>query len=430
MDGPLIDPAAVGPWRVTTRHTDLHDTRRARTLPIKLYLPDTPAPSGLILFSHGLGGSREGGSAWLGHWASHGYLLLAMQHPGSDCSILRNNSPQSLRSAFKAAMNPEELTHRVDDFRFVLERIGRDASLPDAVNAASAIGLAGHSFGAVTVQLLAGERRAGHPAARPDPRLCAVLALSPSARQPDAPPGLGQRFAHLRLPFMGITGSRDDGMGLSDISAANRELPYRHAPAGLAGPDKYLLVFGGGNHLDFAGQASQVEAGMFAVRREPAAFQGHQGDARSGMNYWSIWSGVSVAAAEAASQAAAEVRISWAALGGNTLAETQAHFGATSLDYVTITFDAGRAWDAAGFLDIMQHEFGHALGLVDMYHDSTNSVIGRYYMVQFTYNLRRFGKKGSKNIKDYDGVAQPSGSRRMGPGGPGGPPPGMFHGPR
>ena len=62
--------------------------------------------------------------------------------------------------------------------------------------------------------------------------------------------------------------------------------------------------------------------------------------------------------------------------------------------------------------------------------NSTNSVIGRYYMVQFNYNLRRFGKKGSRNIKDYDGVESTSGSRRMGPGGPGGPPPGMFHGPR
>ena len=61
--------------------------------------------------------------------------------------------------------------------------------------------------------------------------------------------------------------------------------------------------------------------------------------------------------------------------------------------------------------------------------NATNSVIGRYYMVQFTYNLRRFGKKGSKNISDYDGVVQ-SGPRRMGPGGPGGPPPGIFHGPR
>ena len=62
--------------------------------------------------------------------------------------------------------------------------------------------------------------------------------------------------------------------------------------------------------------------------------------------------------------------------------------------------------------------------------NSTNSVIGRYYMVQFNYNLRRFGKKGSRNMKDYDGVESSSGSRRMGPGGPGGPPPGGFHGPQ
>ncbi len=58
--------------------------------------------------------------------------------------------------------------------------------------------------------------------------------------------------------------------------------------------------------------------------------------------------------------------------------------------------------------------------------NATNSVIGRYYMVQFSYNLRRFGKKGSQNIKDYDGMDTPR--RRMGPGGPGGPPPmGHFH---
>ncbi len=272
MDGPLIDPGSVGPWRVTSRLADLHDTRRARTLPIKLYLPDTAAPRGLILFSHGLGGSREGGSAWLGHWASHGYLLLAMQHPGSDCSILRNNSPHALRSAFKAAMNPAELTHRVDDFRFVLERIGHDASLPDAVNSASAIGLAGHSFGAVTVQLKAGERRPTQPPHPLDPRVRAVLAFSPSARQADTGPTLDHRFGQIHLPFFSITGSRDDGMGLSDITAANREVPYRHMPADGG---KYLLVFSGGNHLDFAGEASDAEGAMFRIRREPAAFRPH-----------------------------------------------------------------------------------------------------------------------------------------------------------
>ena len=55
--------------------------------------------------------------------------------------------------------------------------------------------------------------------------------------------------------------------------------------------------------------------------------------------------------------------------------------------------------------------------------NATNSVIGRYFMVQFTYNLRRFGKKGSRNIQDYEGVEQP---RRRGPGMMPPPPPG-FH---
>ena len=32
----------------------------------------------------------------------------------------------------------------------------------------------------------------------------------------------------------------------------------------------------------------------------------------------------------------------------------------------------------------------------------TNSVIGRYYSIQFVYNLRHFGKRGSKQMSDYN----------------------------
>lgn len=62
-----------------------------------------------------------------------------------------------------------------------------------------------------------------------------------------------------------------------------------------------------------------------------------------------------------------------------------------------------------------------------------NNVVGRYYSIQFTYNLRHFGKKGSTNIRDYDGMDRSSKSNnRPGPGGaPMGPPPGGgFGGPR
>ncbi len=46
--------------------------------------------------------------------------------------------------------------------------------------------------------------------------------------------------------------------------------------------------------------------------------------------------------------------------------------------------------------------------------NSWNSVIGRYFTVQFNYNLRYFGKKGSTNIDDYDGMSQ-KGMRHFGP---------------
>ncbi|MGN0007554.1 MAG: outer membrane beta-barrel protein, partial [Alistipes sp.] len=57
----------------------------------------------------------------------------------------------------------------------------------------------------------------------------------------------------------------------------------------------------------------------------------------------------------------------------------------------------------------------------------TNSVIGRYVCVQFVYNLRHFGKRGSKNTKDYDIQESKGGVGMSGTGNSGmrfGPPPG------
>ncbi len=47
--------------------------------------------------------------------------------------------------------------------------------------------------------------------------------------------------------------------------------------------------------------------------------------------------------------------------------------------------------------------------------NATNSVIGRYYMVNLVFNLRHFGKKGSTNISDYEGMGGTRGGMRMGP---------------
>lgn len=55
--------------------------------------------------------------------------------------------------------------------------------------------------------------------------------------------------------------------------------------------------------------------------------------------------------------------------------------------------------------------------------NSWNSVIGRYFTVQFNYNLRHFGKKGSQKIEDYEGMGGRPGGMPFG----GGRPPMMHH---
>lgn len=275
MDRPLsnapdsTDPGLAGPWGVAGSLIEIHDDARQRGLPLRIYLPDAPRLNGLVLFSHGLGGSRDGGQAWLSHWASHGIAAIAVQHPGSDLSLLgAGRSPLALRQAFRAAMSPQHLALRLDDLCFVLAAIGTHPDLPASLASAPGIGLCGHSFGAVTTQLLAGEQRPKHPARPVDQRVRAALALSPSAREPEQAPGLAQRFGTIQLPFMSLTGTRDDGMGLSDITTENRQLPFRHMAPG----HKYLLVFDGGTHLDFAGQASDAEGSVFRLRRNPPPF--------------------------------------------------------------------------------------------------------------------------------------------------------------
>ena len=60
------------------------DTVRNRDIPLRVYLPIEKTPAPVILFSHGLGGSREG-NPYLGqHWSARGYVVVFLQHAGSD----------------------------------------------------------------------------------------------------------------------------------------------------------------------------------------------------------------------------------------------------------------------------------------------------------------------------------------------------------
>ena len=70
------------------------DPARQRPVPVRLYLPqsaDAQRPVPLVVFSHGIGGSRQGYRYLGSHWASQGYASLHLQHVGSDRQLWFGN---------------------------------------------------------------------------------------------------------------------------------------------------------------------------------------------------------------------------------------------------------------------------------------------------------------------------------------------------
>jgi predicted dienelactone hydrolase len=84
----LLYNAKSGKYAVETISFDWHDKARDRDVPVKLHYPKTGAgPFPVIIFSHGLGGSRDGYEYLGRHWASHGYVSVHLQHKGSDTAV-------------------------------------------------------------------------------------------------------------------------------------------------------------------------------------------------------------------------------------------------------------------------------------------------------------------------------------------------------
>jgi predicted dienelactone hydrolase len=82
------------------------------------------APYPTVIFSHGLGGSREA-AGYLGEYlARQGYLCIFVQHPGSDASVwepYKNQGMKAIREHLKTSANPENLINRAGDISFVID---------------------------------------------------------------------------------------------------------------------------------------------------------------------------------------------------------------------------------------------------------------------------------------------------------------------
>lgn len=272
---------------VRTLDETWHDARRARNLPLRIRVPAaaTDAPRPVVLFSHGLGGSRAGGAAWGEHWAAHGYLVIHLQHPGSDESLWRESAafadqerPATRAARLRAGASVEQALARLADVRFVLDELARrHGTVPPAstdwprLADLSRVAMSGHSFGARTTMALAGERFPANLGGGLEPRLRAFIAFSPAVPTgplaPRSESALRERFAGITRPFLAITGQRDGDVLGNGATPENRARVFDLLPPG----NKYLANFALGDHAVFGGGPAREQAWMRAMGAGSAA---------------------------------------------------------------------------------------------------------------------------------------------------------------
>lgn len=242
------DPLAVAAgFEPKTLDLVVKDSGRSRQIPLRVYLPASTAPAPVLLFSHGLGGSREN-NGYLGkHWAGRGYVAFFLQHPGSDEAVWRDPPASERMKDLRKAASLESFLERVGDVPEVLDQLGRwngDPASPlhGRLDLAH-VGMSGHSFGAITTQAVAGEkfRRVGRRFT--DPRIDAALAMSPSQPRRGS---AAEAFGEVRIPWLVMTGTEDVAkIGHQDV--ASRMAVFPALPPG----GKYELVLDGAEHSAF-----------------------------------------------------------------------------------------------------------------------------------------------------------------------------------
>jgi predicted dienelactone hydrolase len=264
---------AVPSDRVETLDFEWRDEARGRTVPARLYLPRREGAASLalplVVFSHGMGGSRFGYTYLGRYWASQGLASLHIQHEGSDRSVWTAGG-WNVVSSLRAAASEENAIARAEDVSFAITRALAEPALAGRLRA-DAIAVAGHSYGANTALLIGGAtvERAGKTLTRRDPRVRALVLIS-------APPFAGGEdmnsiLAPVEVPTLHITGTDD----VIRIPGYYSDLADRIAVFdAIGGRDKTLLVLQGASHGVFtdriAAATPEANAAIKAATREAA----------------------------------------------------------------------------------------------------------------------------------------------------------------
>lgn len=243
LDLVLPDLSEPGPYAfeettITVTNPALRQTDQGLSVnydfDVDVYLPQTTeAPAPIVIVSHGFGAVKEDFFFLNQHLASHGYVVLAPDHVGSDLSYRQS----FLGGRLHTLLSPIEFINRPREISFLIDELERlVASSPDwaARLDLTRIAAIGDSLGSSTVMGLAGANLSQARLAEVcdteaftlnfarylecrarflppknynlgDPRIRAVIAAHNMGSALYGPEGIGQ----IDVPMLMVTGSAD-----------------------------------------------------------------------------------------------------------------------------------------------------------------------------------------------------------------------------
>lgn len=255
-----IDPDQE-PHRVMIERAELVDhDRRGRVVPIKVYYPANHQMTKLpvIVWSHGLGGSRDGAAFLARFMASYGYVVVNIQHKGTDSGLWEGKPGHPWDNIRAAHILWRDIRDRYADVPFVLDCLKGWGAVNEEVGLhmdLTRMGMSGHSLGANTTQIMAGQLF-GRDTLRShyEARFKAAIAYSPLPTHCKLAPEKDV-YGAINMPLFHMTGTADESP-VEFYDYTKRLEVYKQS----GGPEQHKLVLEGGDHMVFVGSRGKLDA--------------------------------------------------------------------------------------------------------------------------------------------------------------------------
>lgn len=258
-----IDPDGGHHKVMIKRGAFIDDSRDNRDVPFKIYYPVNHNMTDLpvVVWSHGLGGSADGAAFLTRFISSYGYVVVNIQHRGTD-STLWEGKPGHPWDVIRDTHIPRSASlDRFRDVPFVMDNLPKWAAEHEEIGQhmdLSNCGMSGHSFGALTTQVAAGQMFPDDNeklTTLPEDRFKAGILYSPVpiSYLTDASPET--LYGGIQIPLLHMTGT-DDSSPVEHFDYTHRLNIYEHANK----TEQALVVMEDGDHMVYNGSRGKLAA--------------------------------------------------------------------------------------------------------------------------------------------------------------------------